>query len=732
MYKLLLQPLNALRGIGPLIHKSLLRIVTNDRVFDLLLLKPLRFEKISFCPRIFEVENNELIITKAKIESHIKPTKSRQPHKVICYTPSGYFSLVFFKTFPGQIEKLTIGREIAVLGNLQKSSGENQIVHPLEVIDAKDIEKLPKTNVIYPLSYAITQKFIRQKIHEVLIACSKEKNLEEWIDANLMKQKNWSSFLESLKDLHYFKTSFEKGVGSIALAIETNDLNHKNHPSDCLRQSSTLFFKEDFKRLAYDELLAWSIAILLAKKQNIRNKSKIDFTKNLAEEFLSKLPFELTKAQSKVMLEIKNDISSNKKMLRLLQGDVGSGKTVVAIFSCLLAISQNRQACIIVPITTLAKQHFHYFKKLLGNLDINIELLISSTTKKNRNKILSDLSEGKINILISTHAVLEDDVNFSNLGLAIIDEQHRFGVLQRLKLVEKGKETDTLLMSATPIPRSLMMGLYGDMDISVLDEKPKNRQKIETLIMSVKKADEIYESLKRAINKGEKIYWICPAIEEEIIEEDSNELEKHDLKSVKEKYQELVKIFGENKTGLLHGKMKDSEKEKVMNEFVRSDGELKILVATTVIEVGIDVSDATIIVIENAEHFGLSQLHQLRGRVGRGEKKSYCILLYGKKYGVNGKKRLGILRDSNDGFFIAEEDLKMRGSGEIIGTKQSGFPEFRIADLSLDSDLLKTAHKNAEVILNKDEKLQNPENAKYRLLLKLFNYDDCLKIVTGG
>ncbi|MBU6338664.1 MAG: ATP-dependent DNA helicase RecG [Rickettsiales bacterium] len=700
MHKILLQPLSVLRGVGTVIHKSLLRLTIRDRIFDLLLIKPLRIENISFCPRLFEVQNDELIIIKAKIESHVKPANSRQPHKIICYTPTGYFSLVFFKTFPGQIEKLKIGREIAVLGNLQKSSGENQIVHPQEIIDAKDIEKLPKINVIYPLSYAITQKFLRNKIKEILILCEKEKPLEEWIDVSLIKQKNWNGFFEAMKNLHYFETSF---------------------------------FKDDSrKRLAYDEFLAWSIAILLAKKQGVQNKTKINFTKNLADEFLTSLPFELTKSQHKVMLEIKNDIASSKKMLRLLQGDVGSGKTVVAIFACLLAISQNKQACVIVPITTLAKQHFIYFQKLLEGLNINVELLIGTTTKKQKNKILQDLSEGKIDILISTHAVLEDDVKFKNLGLAIIDEQHRFGVMQRLKLVEKGQEVDTLLMSATPIPRSLMMGLYGDMDISILNEKPKNRQKIETLIMSSNKSDEIYESLKRAIAQGEKIYFICPAIEEEIIDENNLEKEANGLRSVKEKHQELVKIFGQEKTGLLHGKMKESEKEKVMSEFVKSDGCLKILVATTVIEVGIDVSDATIIVIENAEHFGLSQLHQLRGRVGRGEKKSYCILLYGKKYGANGKKRLGILRDSNDGFFIAEEDLKMRGSGELLGTKQSGFPEFKIADLNFDNDLLKIAHKNAEVILQKDEKLQFPESKKYRELLQLFNYDECLKMVSGG
>lgn len=700
MYKILLQPLSSLKRVGPAMHKCLVRLVAQDRVFNLILHKPLRVEKISFCPRLFEVQNDELIIIKAKIESYSKPTTARHPHKIICYTPTGYLSLVFFKVFPGQMEKLFAGREIAILGNLQKSSGENQIAHPQEIIDANEIDKLPKINVIYPLTYLLTQKFLQQKITETLAICAKEKDIEEWIDINLLKQKGWDKFLTALQKLHYLQENVD--------------------------------WENARKRLAYDEFLAWQIAIILAKKQGVKNKTIVNFSEDLTKKFLSSLPFETTKSQQKVMSEIRNDICSNKKMLRLLQGDVGSGKTIPAIFACLLTISQNKQACVIVPIAILAKQHFAYFKKLLEGLNINAEILTSATTKTQKTKILQNLIDGKIDILISTHAVLEDDVKFKNLGLAVIDEQHRFGVMQRLKLVEKGKETDTLLMSATPIPRSLMMGLYGDMEISILNEKPKNRQEIETLILSAQKIDSVYESMKRALEKGDKIYWICPAIEEEIIDENNLEKEVHGLVSAKEKYEELSKIFGTNVTGLIHGKMKESEKEKIMNEFIKPDGGMKMLVATTVIEVGIDVPDATIMVIENAENFGLSQLHQLRGRVGRSEKKSYCILLYGKKYGVNGKKRLGILRDSNDGFFIAEEDLKMRGSGELLGTKQSGFPEFKIADLSLDNNLLKIAHKNAEVILQKDEKLQMLESRKYKDLLQIFNYDECLKMVIGG
>ena len=745
----LLLPLSSLHGVGSTLARYLTRLVGGNRIFDLLLHKPLHAEKISICPRLFESQNDELIIVKAKVESHIKPSTNRQPHKVICYNPTGYLTLVFFKIFPSQIAKMKIGSEIAILGHLQRFGGENQITHPQEILPANEIEKLPKLNVVYPLTAGITQKFLTKKIHEILTKLD-EKN-EEWIDQNLLKQRGWPCFNQALKNLHYVKSE----------------------NSETAR-----------KRLAYDELLAWQIAILLAKNNCAKNKKFIAAEKNLVEKFLASLPFKPTAAQIKAISQIESEIFSSKKMLRLLQGDVGSGKTIVAIASCLAAISQKKQTCIITPTTVLARQHLSYFGRFLENLGIAIEILTSATTKKQKAKILENLINGKIDILISTHAVFEDDVKFNNLGLAIIDEQHRFGVIQRLKLTEKSEDVDLLLMSATPIPRSLMMALYGDTDISILDEKPKNRQKIETLIMSQEKTDEVHEAVKRAVLRGEKIYWICPEIDSREMTIDSAEwpvASGQTLRTVKEKYGKLVKIFGEEKIGLLHGKMKEKEKEKMMDDF--AFGDLKILVATTVIEVGIDVPSATIIIIENAENFGLSQLHQLRGRVGRSDKKSFCILLYGKTLGINGRKRLNILRQSNDGFFIAEEDLKMRGSGELLGIKQSGFPEFKIADLSCDSDLLKIARKNAEVMFNPDPSLEPSriplshdslglgraphrkrimhtltersaergqenrglvgimggsndrsglKNQKHQQLLQLFGYDECMKLLASG
>lgn len=706
MDQFLLQPISSLSRVGNSLSNYLEKLLGAGRVFDLLLHRPIRVEQISILPRIDQIINDELVILKGRVDTHLVPSKSRQPFRVICYNQSGYFNLVFFKIFPSQIAKLKINSEIVVLGKFSRALGENQIVHPYEFLPVEQIEKLPKLNVIYSLSSNISQKFLIAKIQESLSKINN--NFEEWIDPNLITKLNFSSFYQSLISIHNPKNS--------------NDFL----PMNIYR-----------RRLAYDELLAWQIAITIAKNRNQDNKNQPIINQDFDDillKFKSNLPFNLTNSQLKAIKEINQEILSTKKMLRLLQGDVGSGKTIVAIHACLQALSVNKQSCIIAPTTVLAKQHFIYFKKLLEQYQIKIEILTSANTKKQKNNILKQLANAQIDILISTHAVLEDDVKFKNLGLAIIDEQHRFGVIQRLKLVEKGDQVDLLLMSATPIPRSLMMGLYGDMDISILNEKPKNRQEILTTIMSQSKSPELFQSIDKIIEKNEKVYWICPIIQEndnDIIDKEPVN-QNSDLVSVEKKYQELINRFGNDQVAIIHGKMKESEKELVMNQFSNPESKIKILVATTVIEVGVDIANATVIVIENAENFGLAQLHQLRGRVGRSERKSFCILLYGKKYGEVQKQRLSIMKQSNDGFLIAEEDLKLRGSGDLIGTKQSGFPEFQIADLSFDGDLLKLANQQAKIIINKDQQLNSAINKKYHYLLKLFNYYDFLTITKSG
>jgi ATP-dependent DNA helicase RecG len=703
IFEFLNSPLTKLKQVGPKNLEILTNLIGQNKIFNLLLHFPIRIEKILFKPKIYDTKDSDLITAIFKIESHQLPSTKKQPFKIIGYNPSGYVTLIFFKTYPTLLQKLAIGKEVAICGKIQKNFNGVQIAHPLYILDPKLIDNIPKINIIYPLTYKLTRNFLSSKINDIVEflnqnQSSKELQNIEWLDLNLIKQQNWPGFIEALNKLH--------------------------HPLD---ETDLLPDNKARKRLAYDELLAWQLAIFLSKEIIDKSKEKIVSQSDLPEKFLSNLPFDLTTAQKKVITEIKNDILSSKKMLRLLQGDVGSGKTIIAIYAALLMVGAKKQACIIVPISILATQHFSYLQKFLQNLDVKIALLTSKTKKKERKQILLDLENGAIDIIIGTHSLIQDEVKFKDLGLAIIDEQHRFGVMQRVKLVTKNKHAknnvDVLLMSATPIPRSLMMTLYGDMEISILNQKPPNRQEIETLVISQKRQAQVIESIKRAIARGEKIYWICPAI---------SESEISDLVSAESKYQELITIFDPKIVGLVHGKISDNNQEKIIDDFASKSGEIKILVATTVIEVGIDVSDATVIIIENAENFGLSQLHQLRGRVGRDQKKSYALLLYSQKTSINGKKRLAILRSSNDGFLIAESDLEMRGSGELIGTKQSGLPEFKIANLNFDTGLLKIANKNARLILNNDPNLSNPKNQIYIELLKLFNYDQCLNLINSG
>ncbi len=731
---MLLDSLLNIKGVGQNIEKNLTSLVGGNRIFDLLLHKPVRIEKINFQPRLFDVKNDELVVIKAKVESHHKPTKARAPYKVVCYTPTGFVTLVFFKIFPNQIKQMPIGQEIAIFGVLQKKSDENQISHPELIFDADKIDLMPRVKIIYPLKFPLSNKFLNSKIQQVLFDIDKnqqkiDQEKYEWIDNNLKKRKGWPNFLDSLQYLHF------RNIPKWNFASKDDKLNNRDNDFNSIKIPGE--FNKANERLSYDEFLAWQFSFMLAKKFNKNQKKKLELTKDLLKQFIDNLHFSLTNSQQKAIDEIAKEISSSKKMLRLLQGDVGSGKTLVAIASCLQVISAQKQSCVLCPTTVLAKQHFKYFKDFLSNLDIKIEVLTSSATKKQKSNIIKNLQGQNIDILIATHAVLEDDIKFKDLGLAIIDEQHRFGVVQRLKLVSKGRDVDTLLMSATPIPRSLMMSFYGDMDITILNEKPKNRQLITTSVISQSKSIEICDAIKRNIFEGKKVYWICPAIDSKSVKKPEDHFAKEvevedELENVTNKYNELSKIINKEYLAIIHGQMKEKEKEEVMNDFANCEGKAKLLIATTVIEVGIDVPDATIIVIENAERFGLAQLHQIRGRVGRSDKKSYCILLYGKKLGKSGIRRLSILKNSNDGFYIAEQDLKIRGSGDLIGTKQSGFPNFKIANLEDNYDLMQIANENAEFILRSDPDLSKDINKKYRYLIKLFGYDECLEMIKSG
>ena len=689
--------LRFLNKVGPKIAEFLQNLTNGDRVFNLLYHFPSGVINKSYLPKLYEVSDKENVIIKVKIDEINQPKTFKHPIKIQCSNPSGNLNLIFFKVFPGYIEKnFKIDSEIAISGKIERFHHGLQIAHPEYVVRADLIDKIPRTEIIYPLSAGINQKFLCHTINEVL---DKIPDLSEWIDQNLLKKNNWPSWKNSLIKIHHPKnsTDFE--------------------PTNSAR-----------KRLAYDELLALSLANQISRKKiNYELGRKTIGDNSLRQKLIAALPFKLTSAQEKVLTEIYADMESEKKMLRLLQGDVGSGKTIVAFLAILKAVEEKKQAAIIVPISLLAQQHFNNFSKLVKNFDIKIEILTSKTTKKKKAQIIESLKNGEIDIIIGTHALIYPEILFKNLSLIVIDEQHRFGVLQRLELTKKGITPDLLLMSATPIPRSLMMTLYGDMDISILDKKPNNRTEIDTRVMPIIKIDEIYQGISRALKNGEKIYWICPLIEKSEIE-----TEESDISNVTARYQLFCQKFGKEKIALIHGQMKSSQKDKIMEQFAAKNTTIQILVATTVIEVGIDVSDATIMIIENCEKFGLSGLHQLRGRVGRSDKKSYNILLYGKEIGALGKSRLTIMKESNDGFKIAEEDMKMRGTGQILGTKQSGFPEYKIANLAFDYDLLAIANRQAQFMLDKDPELTSNNGKSARVLLELFNYNECIKLIHSG
>ena len=460
------------------------------------------------------------------------------------------------------------------------------------------------------------------------------------------------------------------------------------------------------------------------RRQTKKKQGRIMLSsEKLVNRVLTNLPYQLTGAQKRTVGEIKQDMGEPSAMMRLLQGDVGSGKTVVALLAMLIAVENGSQAAILAPTEILARQHYTSLSKLVENTGVNVGVLTGRDKGKSREKILEDLASGKINILVGTHAIFQKDVNYNDLSMAVIDEQHRFGVEQRISLSAKGKSgigMDILAMTATPIPRTLTLTVYGDMDVSRLDEKPPGRTPIDTRVMALNRIDEIIAATQRAVSNEARVYWVCPLVEEsEIL----------DLAAAEERYRHLSQIFGE-RVGLVHGKMKPKEKDAVMMSF--AVGDIDILVATTVIEVGVDVPEATVMIIEHAERFGLSQLHQLRGRVGRGGDKSTCLLLYGAALGATAKARLKIMRETEDGFIIAEEDLKLRGAGEVLGTRQSGLPKFRIASMEDHNYLIPMARDDARLILEKDPDLTSDRGKCLRVLLYLFERDEGVKYLKSG
>ncbi|MDR0572186.1 MAG: ATP-dependent DNA helicase RecG, partial [Rickettsiales bacterium] len=605
-----------------------------------------------------EIKEGDYIIAKLNVINHVLPPTPKSPYKILCHLADRFVYVIYYKFYQNWLEtKFPIGRDVIVSGKVEFYDTQIQIIQP-DYIDNYGNMVIPEIEPVYPLTFGVVNKDIRGNIATIL---QNTPDLKEWLPDDILRINDWVSWKNSLLGLHTPNT----------------DIDMKNN--------------KFLKRLVFDEFLAYQLSLMIVKKITSKGVAK-EILKNtdsvIKNIFIKKLGFELTDDQKQAIKEIEKDTFSQTKMNRLLQGDVGSGKTIVAFLCGLNYVENQKQVVFMVPTLILAAQHYDNMQKLCKDENINVELLAGKMKISKKRQILQDLKSGKTNILIGTHTLIEENIEFDKLGFVVIDEQQRFGVEQRMMLINKDKNVDILSMSATPIPRTLALTIYSDMDLTVIRQKPVNRRDVKTSLVSMDRYDNLLESMRKKFQVNEKIFWVCPLIEES---------EKIDLQNVKSRYEEFCKFFGEDRVGFVHGKM--DNKDKIMEDFV-NDKQKKILISTTAIEVGVDVPEATIMVIEHPERFGLSQLHQLRGRVGRNDKESFCILLCDQKnIGVRGFKRLGVMKETNDGFRIAEEDLKLRGIGEILGVKQSGNTDFIIADLDRDMELLTKANILARKVI---------------------------------
>lgn len=681
-----------LTTIGGLGEKSadLLQNLGCRKIADLIFHLPASMIDRSYCPKLKEARLGTICTVTVKVIEHIAPARKSQPYKVVVEDETEQMIISFFKAYPSSIQKnLPVGEYRVISGKIERFNNQLQMSHPDYIVRPQEAETIKGVEAVYPLTAGITNKMLNKWIKQAL---QRVPLFPEWLDENFIKTQNLPTFNQALTQIHTPKHSSDLDINS-----------------------------PERRRLAYDELLSNQLALAIVR-QKVKKQQGRELKGNglLRKKLLDNLPFKLTDAQVKVLKEIAEDQSSPYRMLRLLQGDVGCGKTIVAFISMLNAVECGAQAAIMAPTEILAKQHLETIGVMCDELGIRCELLTGRTKGKKRTQILEELAEGKIDILIGTHALFQDNVTFKDLAYAVIDEQHRFGVHQRLNLSNKGNKADILVMTATPIPRTLLLTAYGDMEYSKIDQVPEGRKPVDTRVMPVDKIGEVVRALQRKINEGARAYWVCPLVEES---------EKLDLAAAEERYESLRKYFG-GKVGLVHGKMKESEKDSVMERFKK--GEISLLVATTVIEVGVNVPEATVMIIEHAERFGLAQLHQLRGRIKRGYQSSTCILLYSYPLSENSRARLNIMKETEDGFRIAEEDLDLRGGGEILGTRQSGFNEFKLADLSVHKNLLLTAARDAQLVMETDPDLASPRSKALRILLYLFERDDAVKTYIAG
>lgn len=628
------------------------------------------------------------------VETHLpSPTSARRygkkPYKVICGNETGDIALIFFNPRADYLKQaLPVGAQRVISGRTEKFDYRLQMTHPDIITTVDKLADVQKPEPVYPLTLGLSSRRIYKIVVEAL---EKTPELPEWLAPEMLTEKNWKSWKQSL------------------LAAHNPQAQEDLQPVFAARM-----------RLAYDEMLANQLHLAILRRNRQQQAGEvITGTGKLTEQLLQELPYKLTQGQVEVLTEIADDIASGNRMGRLLQGDVGSGKTIVALLSMLRAVEQGLQCALMVPTEIVAGQHFEVISNLVSKLPVSVALLSGRVKGKERKEILDNLASGKTNIIIGTHALFQEQVEFANLAFIVIDEQHRFGVNQRMALSGKGNAPHILHMTATPIPRSLTMTLYGDMECSLLKEKPAQRQAITTRIVPLSRYEEMMDRMKSALERGEKAYWICPLIEDNSNQDSLDITPEKDIAAAKSRYAEFKARFGDM-VGIVHGQMKGEERDEIMHDF--ASGKTRLLVATTVVEVGVDVRDATIIVIEKAERFGLSQLHQLRGRVGRGDKASACVLLCSDSAGEVARSRLSILRETEDGFRIAEADLAIRGGGDLLGTRQSGLPRFIFTDLLEHQELLEQAREDVTQFLESDNSMESKRGAALKVLLQLFNY----------
>lgn len=704
----ILQPLfsdvDTLKGIGPRIKTLLTKLLDRPgenktpRKIDMLWHFPSGVVDRRNRPKIKDLKPGELATFDATVLAikGPKPTGksrfSKAPIRVKMEDSTGEIDLVFFRIDPRYLEQqLPIGEIRYISGRPELYADHMQIPHPDHILNEEDFKSFPPLEPVYPLTQGLTGKTLLKAMNQLIPAIPE---LEEWQDPNWLAKKQWPTFKEAVTSIHRPQEIEDVAISSNA------------------RQ-----------RLAYDELLAKQLSLALVRRE-LRAKKGRSLTGNglIRNKIIEALPFKMTGSQQMALSEIYADLSSENRMLRLLQGDVGSGKTIVALMTAAVAIEEGHQVALMAPTEVLARQHLESLEPLASKAGIRLGLLTGREKGKVRKQILLALKEGLIDCLIGTHALFQPDVEFKDLAFAIIDEQHRFGVEQRLALQSKAGPlgAELLVMTATPIPRTLLMTNYGDMDVSKLTEKPAGRKPVTSRVIPINRLEEVLHGLKRAIQEGAQAYWVCPLVETS---------DKIELAAAEERHAHLKQLFGD-KIGLIHGQMKGDEKDAVMAQF--SNGVLPILVATTVIEVGVNVPNASIMIIEHSERFGLSQLHQLRGRVGRGERQSSCIFLYTPPLSVTAKARLEIMRETEDGFIIAEEDLKLRGGGEMLGRRQSGERDFRVANIPAMQELIQAANDDVKLILHRDPDLTSERGKALRKLIYLFECDEAIKLFRAG